>query len=46
MIIKGPIPKLDFTPRDVGMVVLDVTLGMATKDLQVKQGVLPADIMK
>ena len=46
MVLKGPIPKLDFTPRDIGMVVLDVTLGMATKDVLVKQGLLPPDIMK
>ena len=38
MVLKGPIPKLDFTPRDIGMVVLDVTLRMATKDMLVKQG--------
>ena len=39
-------PKLDFAPRDVGMVVLDVALAMGTKDLLIKQGVIPADIMK
>ena len=40
------LPKLDFTPRDTGMVVLDVTLAMTTKDLLIKQGVLPPDIIK
>ena len=39
-------PKLDFTPRDVSMVVLDVALAMGTKDLLIKQGIIPADIMK
>ena len=39
-------PKLDFTPRDVGMVVLEVALAMGTKDLLTKQGIIPADIMK
>ena len=38
-------PKLDFTPRDVGMVVLDVALAIGTKDLLIKQ-IIPADIMK
>ena len=37
--------KLDFTPREVGMVVLDVALTMGTKDLLIKQGIIP-DIMK
>ena len=46
MFLKGPIPKLDLTPRDIGMVVLDVTLAMATKDTLVKQGLLPTDIIK
>ena len=38
--------KLDFTSRDVSMVVLDVALAMGTKDLLIKQGIIPADIMK
>ena len=46
MVIGGPPPKLDFTPRNIGMVVVDVALGMATKDFLVKQGVIPPDIMK
>ena len=46
MALKGPLPKLDFTPHDAGMVVLNVALAMATKDMLVKQGVIPANIMK
>lgn len=46
MVIGGAAPKLDFTPRDVGMVVVDVALAMATKDMLIKQGILPADILK
>ena len=42
--VGGP-PKLDFTPRDIGMVVVDVALAMATRDLLIKQGVLPPNIM-
>ena len=33
MAIGGSPPKLDFTPRDVGMVVVDVALAMAIKDM-------------
>ena len=46
MAMGGSPTKLDFTPRDVGMVVLDVALAMGTKDLLIKQGIIPADIMK
>ena len=42
----GSSPKLDFTPRDVGMVVVDVALAMATKGMLIKQGLIPADILK
>ena len=41
-----PPTKLDFTPRDVGMVVVNVALAMATKDMLIKQGLIPADILK
>lgn len=46
MVIGGAPPKLDFTPRDIGMVVGDVALAMATKDFLIKQRILPADVMK
>ncbi len=46
MAIGGALPKLDFNPRDIGMVVGDVALAMATKDFLIKQGILPPDIMK
>ena len=36
MAMGGSTPKLDFTPRDVGMVVADITLAMATKAVLVK----------
>ena len=45
-ILKGARPKLDLEPYDVGMVVLDVGLAMATQDMLVKQGILSADILK
>lgn len=43
---KGAIPKLDYNVYDVGMVVLDVALAMLTKDMLVKQGIIPPDIIK
>lgn len=46
MVIKGAPPRLDINARDIGMVVVDVALAMATKDMLIKQGILPADIMK
>ena len=46
MVIGGAPPKLDFMARDVGMVVVDLYLAMATKDMLIKQGVIPADIME
>lgn len=45
-ILKGARPKLDFELYDAGMVILDVGLAMATQDMLVKQGILPADILK
>ena len=44
--IGGPPPKLDFTLRDIGMVVVHVALAMATKDMLVKQELIPSDTMK
>ena len=44
--IGGSPEKLDFTPRDVGMIVVDVALAMATKDMLIKQGLISADILK
>lgn len=40
MVIGGTSPKLDFTPRDVENVA-DVAFAMATKDLLIKQGMIP-----
>ena len=46
MLFGGSLPKLDFTGKDIGMIVLDLSAGMATRDFLVKQGVIPADILK
>ena len=42
----GLAPKLDFTPHDAGMVVVDVAFGMARKDALVIQLLIPADILQ
>ena len=46
MVFKGPLPRLDLTPRDAGMVVLDLSAAMATKDMLIKQRLIPSDIVK
>ena len=46
MAMGGAAPKLEFISRNVGLVVLDVGLAKATKDMLVKQGIIPADILK
>lgn len=45
-IMKTATPKLDLAPYDFGMVIVDVGLAMATEDMLVKQGIIPADILK
>ena len=39
-------PNVDFNMGDVGMLSLDILLAMATRDMLIKQGIIPADIMK
>ena len=45
-LLKGATPRLDFGAYDVGMVIVDVALAMATKDMLIKQGIIPAHILK
>ena len=45
-LLKKPPPKVDFNMTDIGMLSIDILLAMATKDMLVKQGIIPADIMK
>lgn len=45
-VLGGALPKLDYDARDLGMAVVDVSLAMATKDVLIKQGIIPADILK
>ena len=45
-VLKRSAPKVDFNIHDVLMLTVDVLLATATKDMLVKQGIIPADIMK
>ena len=45
-LLKRSAPKVDFNMGDLGMLTIDILLAMATKDLLVKQGIIPADIVK
>jgi len=45
-LLKRPAPKVDLNMGDIGMLTIDILLAMATKDMLVKQGIIPADIMK
>ena len=38
--------KIDFNFSDIGMLSLEILLAMITKDTLVRQGIIPADIMK
>ena len=45
-LLRRPPPKVDFNMGDVGMLSLDILLATATRDMLIKQGIIPADIMK
>ena len=45
-VFRKPAPKVDFNMGDIGMLSLDILLAMATRDMLIKQGIIPADIMK
>ena len=44
--LRRPPPKVDFNMADIGMLSVYIVSAMATKDMLVKQGIIPADIMK
>ncbi|CAC5374673.1 unnamed protein product [Mytilus coruscus] len=44
-VLRRPAPKVDFNVNDVVMLSIDILLAMATKDMLIKQGIIPADIM-
>ena len=45
-LLKMATPKVDFNMGDIGMLTVDIMLAMATHDMFIKQGIIPADIMK
>ena len=45
-LLRRPPPKVDFNMADIGMLSVYIVSAMATKDMLVKQGIIPADIMK
>ena len=45
-LFKRPAPKVDFNMGDIGMLTIYIVAAMSTKDLLVKQGIIPADIVK
>ena len=44
MAIKGPLPKLDLTARDAGMMFMNVSFAILTKDELIKRGIIPSNI--
>ena len=47
-LLRRPAPKVDFNMDmgDISMLSIDILLAMATRDMLIKQGIIPADIMK
>ena len=45
-LLRRPPPKVDFNMGNIGMLSLDILLAMATRYMLIKQGIIPADIMK
>ena len=45
-VLRKPAPKVDFNIGDLTILSIDILLAMATKDLLVKQRIIPVDIMK
>ena len=46
MMFGGQTPKLDSTLRDFGMAAIYISLAIAGQDILIKQGMIPADILK
>ena len=44
-LLRRPGPKVDFNMGDIGMLSIDILLAVATRDMLIKQGIIPADIM-
>ena len=44
--LRRPAPKVDFNMGDIVMLSIDILLVMVTRDMLIKQGIIPAGIMK
>ena len=44
-LLRRPAPQVDFNMGDIVMLSIDILLAMATRDMLIKQGIIPADIM-
>ena len=45
-LLRRPAPKVAFNMGDIGMLSIDILLAMATRDMLIKQCIIPADIIK
>ena len=45
-LLRRPPPIVDFNMGDVEMLSIEILLAMATRDMLIKQDIIPADIMK
>jgi energy-converting hydrogenase Eha subunit G len=47
MVVKrAALPKLDADKYDIMMLVLDTSIALAIRDVLIRQGIIPPDIMK
>ena len=44
-LFKVQTPRVDFNMKDIGMLTIDIMLAVSTRDMLVKQGIIPANIM-
>ena len=44
VIIKGPLPKLDLSARDAGLLIMNVASAILTKDTLIRQTIIPSNI--
>ena len=44
MAIKGPLPKIDLTAHDAGMMFMNVSFAILTKGELIKRGIIPSNI--
>ena len=45
-LLRRSAPKVDFNMGDIEMFSIDILLAMTTRGMLIKQGIIPADIMK